>query len=589
MEARWRSEVVELLACSKRGLCDLCVENGLNPKGNKNILLMRLLDHKAAAGTGTRRPLLLGLGVECLGLVFKSMMREEVDDDVGPVGDWRRQVVALSKLTKVCTMFRDAARLLIDPILSRGSIRDLDWPARQQMPLIQSMCAKRQVLRELSLTLVDEAELPLLLLLVLKCDVSALTSLKLISHMGDPKLYWMRIKKGRPEPIAIWDDSVSIWDEHENRTKTSYSFFSNMASSLGVSLPSPDFFQDVYAIAGNWAGKGRVTFQGRFPRQFLTMSLSHCPALAHLDMTGFRLDKNFFNALPGCRHLKTLKVAEIPGGTSVEPWKGHGLTTLTLSRHFPSRSGLHKLLPILQSLTSLNIDASAREFRNTGDSDEDSDGDSDEDSDGSESEVAKLKLQSNSLCRFAIHRKCGHYKGEVFDFPNLRAFRFVTGFPMPPFPDTRSGCKVVAFLNSYPLLEEYRVESSYFEDSSKQAIRIPPGRPMATETLLIKKMRGFRYVPGRKMSLQRLHKGTIVRMALDCSTSTGPHFALLTCVTYTLVGFRSPYNILYISSRRVVHAPTSTTEALAEGKASDKIDEVFVCLFVQNESPDADF
>ena len=100
--------MVELLACSKRGLCDLCVENGLDPKGNKNVLLMRLLDHKAAAGngragsgTGTRRPLLLGLGVECLGLVFRSMVREEVDDDVGPVGDWRRQVVVLSKLANM--------------------------------------------------------------------------------------------------------------------------------------------------------------------------------------------------------------------------------------------------------------------------------------------------------------------------------------------------------------------------------------------------------------------------------------------------------------------------------------------------------
>jgi hypothetical protein len=35
------------------------------------------------------------------------------------------------------------------------------------------------------------------------------------------------------------------------------------------------------------------------------------------------------------------------------------------------------------------------------------------------------------------------------------------------------------------------------------------------------------------MSLQRLHKSTIVKMALDCSTSTRPHFALLTAETYT--------------------------------------------------------
>ena len=75
------------------------------------------------------------------------------------------------------------------------------------------------------------------------------------------------------------------------------------------------------------------------------------------------------------------------------------------------------------------------------------------------------------------------------------------------------------------------------------------------------------------MSLQRLQKGTIVKMTWDCSTSTGPHFALLTSVKYTLlVGFRSLYNI----HPRVVHASTSTPEALAEGKASDKIDEVFV-------------
>jgi hypothetical protein len=74
-------------------------------------------------------------------------------------------------------------------------------------------------------------------------------------------------------------------------------------------------------------------------------------------------------------------------------------------------------------------------------------------------------------------------------------------------------------------------------------------------------------------------------MALDCSTSTGPHFALLTSLTYTLVGFRSLYNIY----PRVVHASTSTPEALAEGKASDKIDEVFVCLFEQTKNPDADF
>jgi hypothetical protein len=335
------------------------------------------------------------------------------------------------------------------------------------------MCAKRQVLRELSLTLVDEAELPLLLLLVLKCDVSALTSLKLISDMGDPRLYWMRIKKGRPEPIAIRDDS-----EHDNRTKTSYSFFSNMASSLGVSLPSPDFFQDEYAIAGDWAGFGRVTFQGCFPRQFLTMSLSHCPALEHLDMTGFRLDKNFFNALPGCRHLKTLKVAEIPGCISVEPWKGHGLTTLTLYRHSCSQPGLHKLLPILQSLTSLDINASEHER-------------------GGYSASDVPNLQSNSLCRFAILRKAGHYDGEVFDFPNLRAFHFeATYFPNHPFPDTRSGCRLVSFLNSYPLLEEYGLETPNWDDGlRKQVIRIPPGRPVARETL--KKMREFRYACGK--------------------------------------------------------------------------------------------
>ena len=349
------------------------------------------------------------------------------------------------------------------------------------MPLIQMMCAKRQVLRELSLTLVDEAELPLLLLLVLKCDVSALTSLKLISDMGDPGLYWMRIKKGPREPVEIRDDSVSIWDGLENRAKTSYSFFSNMASSLGVSLPSPYFFQDEYAIAGDWAGFGRVTFQGRFPRQFLTMSLSHCPALEHLDMTGFRLDENFFNALPGCRHLKTLKVAGIPGCISVEPWEGHGLTTLTLSRHFSSRSGLHKLLPILQSLTSLSIDASEHERG------------------GYEASYLKsdaAKLQSNSLCRFAILRKTAHYDGEVFDFPNLRAFHFdATYFPNPPFPDTRSGCRLVSFLNSYPLLEEYGIGSPYWNDGLReQVIMIPPGRPVARETL--KQMREFRYACG---------------------------------------------------------------------------------------------
>ena len=478
-----RSKVVELLACSKRGLCDLCVENGLDPKGNKNVLLMRLLDHNAGAGngragsgTGTRRPLLIGLGLECLGLVFKSMVwDDDDDDDVGPVGDWRRQVVALSKLAKVCTVFRDAARILIDPILSRGSIRD--WPARQQIPLIQTMCAKRQVLRELSLALVDEAELPLLLLLVLKCDVSALTSLKLKSQLGGTDLYWMRIKKCRPEPITIGDGPV----EPDNRAKTSYSFFSNMASSLGVSLPSPGFFQDEYPIARKRARSRRETHQPDFPRQFLTMSLSHCPALEHLDMTGFRLDENFFNALPGCRHLKTLKVAGIPGCISVEPWEGHGLTTLTLSRHFSSRSGLHKLLPILQSLTSLSIDASEHERG------------------GYEASYLKsdaAKLQSNSLCRFAILRKTAHYDGEVFDFPNLRAFHFdATYFPNPPFPDTRSGCRLVSFLNSYPLLEEYGIGSPYWNDGLReQVIMIPPGRPVARETL--KQMREFRYACG---------------------------------------------------------------------------------------------
>jgi hypothetical protein len=479
-----RSEVVELLACSKRGLCDLCVENGLDPKGNKNVLLMRLLDHKAAAGngragsgTGTRHPLLLELGQERLGLVFESMVREKVDDDVGPVGDWRRQVVVLSKLAKVCTMFRDAARLLIDPILSRGSIRD--WPARQQMPLIQIMCAKRQVLRELSLTLVDEAELPLLLLLVLKCDVSALTSLKLNSHLGGTELYWMRIKKGRREPVSIGNGPV----QPDNRAQTSYSFFSKMASSLGVSLPSPGFFQDEYPIARKRAWScfgtsGREMFQGDFPRQFLTMSLSHCPALAHLDLTGFRLDKNVFNALPGCRHLKTLKVTGIPGDISVEPWKGHGLTTLTLWRH-KFWSGLNKLLPILKSLTSLDVSESGTHARGEYFQDYL------EESGGFESKSAKL--QSNSLCRFAIDRKGGHYDGEVFDFPNLRAYLSDTCGP--PFPVTRSGCRIVSFLNSYPLLEEYGA-FNYFHDLN-QVIRIPPGRPVATETL--KTMRGLRY------------------------------------------------------------------------------------------------
>jgi hypothetical protein len=72
-------------------------------------------------------------------------------------------------------------------------------------------------------------------------------------------------------------------------------------------------------------------------------------------------------------------------------------------------------------------------------------------------------------------------------------------------------------------------------------------------------------------------------MALDCSTSTRPHFAFLNAVTYTLpvVGFRSLYNIY----PRVLHASTSTPE----GKASDKIDEGFVFLFEQNKKPDADF
>ena len=72
-----------------------------------------------------------------------------------------------------------------------------------------------------------------------------------------------------------------------------------------------------------------------------------------------------------------------------------------------------------------------------------------------------------------------------------------------------------------------------------------------------------------------------MKMALDCSTRTGPHFALLTAVTYTLVGFRSLYNIY----PRVVHASTSTQE----GKASDKIDEGVVSLFDKNKKPDADF
>ena len=84
--------------------------------------------------------------------------------------------------------------------------------------------------------------------------------------------------------------------------------------------------------------------------------------------------------------------------------------------------------------------------------------------------------------------------------------------------------------------------------------------------------------------MQRLQKATIVKMTWDCSTSTGPHFALLASVKYTLVGFRSLYSIY----PRVVHASTSTPEALAEGKASDKIEEVFVCLFEQNKNPDAD-
>jgi len=76
------------------------------------------------------------------------------------------------------------------------------------------------------------------------------------------------------------------------------------------------------------------------------------------------------------------------------------------------------------------------------------------------------------------------------------------------------------------------------------------------------------------MSLQRLHKGTIVKIALDYSTRTGPQFALFTAVTCTLVGFRSLYDIY----PRVVHASTSTPE----GKASDKIDEGVVFLFEQN-------
>jgi hypothetical protein len=473
-----RSELVELLACSKRDLYDLCVENGLDPKGKKNVLLMRLLDHKAAVGagrtgngrgeskfggggegdsvrdagrTGARRPLLLGLGAECLDLVFKSMVREEVDDDVGPVGDWRREVIVLSKLAKVCTMFRDAARLLIDPILSRGSIRD--WPEMQQMPLIQVMCARRH---ELSLTLVDHAELPLLLLLVLKCDVSALTSLRLNSNMGNPRLYWTRIMKGRKQEVEIRDVSV-----HDDRAKKTNSFFSEMASSLEVSLPSPDFFLDEYDEIGDWAAFGRY---GDFPILFLTMSLSYCPALVHLETTGFRLDANFFNALPGCRHLTTLKVIDIPGGISVEPWKGHGLTTLTLSRHIFSPSSLDKLLPILQSLTSLYIDA--------------------HDTFGCANCVT---LQSKSLRRFTIHRKVVYLDQHVFDFPNLRVFHHETFFQGMPF---EGKGRIVSFLNSHPLLEEYGqgrppVSDDYSDGSAQEdrVFRIPPGRPVATATL----------------------------------------------------------------------------------------------------------
>lgn len=489
--------LVELLACSKQDLCARCVENGLNPKGIKNVLLMRLVDFHASQGKGggggggggggedgkgggasdegecSPKPTILLLGAECLSQVFQSLVNEKPPAWARPgewVCDWRKQFVKWSSLAKVCTAFRDASRLLCNPILSRGSIRD--WPEKKQLALIKMMCAKRQVLRELSLTVVDEVELPLLLMLVLKCDVSSLKQLKLISNarqhrhytptnycsLDDTSLFHHRIEgKGLFEG-AVYDLDCPM-DERTTlgyRIRTSDECFSKMASSFGITLPRPEFFRPGVPYG-------------------LTLSLQFCPALTHLDIGfNFTLDSACFDAFAGCRRLKFLGVGEIRKGITPEPWVGHGLSSLVVkSDCLVPNCALGDLLPVLLSLTSLQC-GDRRDYDNGDD-------------------VFKkpvhqnIVFKSDSLQRFAVSRKLSGLTLTLakYVFPQLRVFHFENFYPFPPFRRQESGCSIVSFLDSFPLLEEFAhgIDDSSFTGRDLVRVRIPPGRPVGAATL----------------------------------------------------------------------------------------------------------
>ena len=385
-----RADLVELLACSKLGLFARCEANGLETNGNKNILLMRLIDfysvpqkaqedggnngssgnkHKRSCrgegGIGVGRHQLEGGGDEVpvsqggkqegartggdpVAIVAPSTSMLSLGKDcmvrvlqmaVGsPLPDWREMFPKLSQFAMVCTKFRDASRELCSPILAMGSIRD--WPARKQIPLIEMMCARRQKLTELSLTLVDEVEMPLLLLLLLKCDVSSLKIIKLISSKGQPDLFWDRILR-KPDGEEHDIESAEGLDRlsADFRMRTCDECFASMAESMGVNLPRSDLFSPNSTYG-------------------LTLALQCCPALSRLDIVNFRPDASCFDALSGCIHLSYLNVRSIPGDltqTSIEKWRGHRLASLIVYNQGHYGSVLTSLIPVLRSLTSFKI------------------------------------------------------------------------------------------------------------------------------------------------------------------------------------------------------------------------------------------